>query len=418
MNKYDVIVVGAGPAGLMAAGQAAESGTKVLLLEKMDTPANKLRITGGGRCNITNAAPINEFIKSFGMNGRFLRPVFSRFFSTELLQFFYNAGIRFVTEADGKIFPEDDKADTIVDFLLNWIRERGVTLQTGFTVNRLLIENGKLTGIAGSSSDKIYYTENIIITTGGASYPGTGSSGDGYSLAKSAGHTIINIRPSLIPLEIAGNIAQDLQGISLSNVTVKVLVNGKNITSRSGEMVFTHYGVSGPLILLISKIVVEHLLIKQKVFLSIDLKPEMDDKTLDAFLLSEIKTHGKKLFKTLLNEWLQKKLVPACINLLNIQPDKLCNQINAEERKKLRIWLKDFRLEVKNYRPLPEAIVTAGGVNLKEIDPNTMGSKLIKGLYFAGEVLDLDADTGGYNLQAAFSTGWAAGKAAAATFLH
>ncbi|MFH1287950.1 MAG: NAD(P)/FAD-dependent oxidoreductase [bacterium] len=412
MNKYDVIVVGAGPAGLMAAGQAANSGAKVLLLEKMDTPANKLRITGGSRCNITNSAPINKFIKSFGINGRFLRPVFSRFFSTELLHFFENSGLRFVTEPDGKIFPEDDKSDTIVNFLINWARERGVTLQTGFSADQLLIENGKITGVKGSS-DKVYYSESVIITTGGASYPSTGSRGDGYALAESAGHTIIKIKPSLVPLEIAGNIAPDLQGVSLSNVTVRILVNGKNLSSRSGEMIFTHYGVSGPMILLLSKTVVELLIVKQKVFLSIDLKPDMDENILDAFLLSEIKTHGKQHFKTLLKECLQKKIASVCMNILNIQPDKLCSQINVTERKQLRMWLKDFRMEVKNYRPLPEAIITAGGVNTKEIDPNTMESQLIKGLYFAGEVLDLDAETGGYNLQAAFSTGWMAGKTAA-----
>ena len=415
MNKYDVIVVGGGPAGLMDAGQAADSGAKVLLLEKMSKPANKLRITGGGRCNISNSAPINNFIKSFGTNGRFLRPVFLKFFSDELLKFFSRSGIRFVTEPDGKIFPEDDKADTIVSFLLNWIKQLGVTIQTSSEVNRLLIENGKIEG-AVSSSDKIYFTENIIITTGGASYPGTGSNGGGYTLAGSAGHTIVKIRPSLVPLEISGNIARDLQGVSLSNVSISIIVNGKNMLSRSGEIIFTHYGISGPLILLISKTVVELLLKRLKVILSIDLKPDTGINKLDVFLLSEFKTHGKQQFKTLLKEWLPKKLVPVCISILNIQPDKLCSQINTEERKQLRMWLKDFRMEIKNYRPLAEAIVTAGGVNTKEINPNTMESKLIKGLYFAGEVLDLDAETGGYNLQAAFSTGWAAGRSSSGNF--
>ena len=253
----------------------------------------------------------------------------------------------------------------------------------------------------------------MIVATGGASYPATGSTGDGYRMAQAAGHAIVPIRPALVPLETAGDIAPRLQGLTLRNVSVRVWGDGKKLAEAFGEMLFTHFGVSGPITLTLSRQVVDALRLGQQVCLSIDLKPALDEPRLDARLLRDLDAHGKRQFQTLLQDLLPRKLIPVCIDLTGISPHKVGHQIAAQERKQLRTWLKDFRLQVTGYRPFTEAIVTAGGVDTREVDPRTMASRLVKGLYFAGEVLDVDADTGGYNLQAAFSTGWVAGRSAA-----
>jgi predicted Rossmann fold flavoprotein len=443
MTGRQVIVVGGGAAGLMAAGQAAGLGAETLLLEKMNRPGRKLRIAGKGRCNLTNVAPLPEFIAHFGPNGRFLRQAFSRFFTPDLVAFFEELGIRTATERGGRVFPASGQAQDVVDALVQWVDERGVTLQTRSPVERLLVERGRVTGVqvAGvgvsrapyherraststSTSTKVYHADAVIVATGGASYPGTGSTGDGYRLAESVGHTIVPIRPALVPLETAGDIAPRLQGLSLRNVGVRVWASpwhyspgqvGKKQAEAFGEMLFTHFGLSGPIILSLSRQVVDALRLGQRVVLSIDLKPALDERKLDARLLRDLDAHGKRQFRTLLKGLLPRKLIPVCIDLVGIPPDKVGHQITAEERQRLRTWLKDFRLEVTGYRPFTEAIITAGGVDTREVDPRTMASRLVPagGLYFAGEVLDVDADTGGYNLQAAFSTGWVAGRSAA-----
>jgi len=278
------------------------------------------------------------------------------------------------------------------------------------------VKDGKVVGVRVASSQKMTHgkrdekADSIIITTGGASYPATGSTGDGYRLAESVGHRIKRIRPALVPIETAGDIAARLQGLNLRNVSVRLLVDGKRSSELFGEMSFTHFGVSGPIILSLGRQVVDTLHLGKNVILSIDLKPALDEKKLDARLLRDLDAHGKQQFRTLLKGLLPKKLIPVCMELTGIPEDKIGNQITGQDRKKLRKWLKDFRLEVTGHRPFPEAIVTAGGVNTQEVDPRTMESRLVKGLFFAGEVLDIDADTGGYNLQAAFSTGWVAGR--------
>ena len=419
MTGHRVIVVGGGAAGLMAAGQAAGLGAETLLLEKMDRPGRKLRITGKGRCNLTNVAPMPEFIAHFGPNGRFLRQALSRFSTSELVAFFEELGVRTVTERGGRVFPASGqacpersrRAQDVVDALVRWIRKRGVTLQTQSPVERLLVEGGRVVGALAAG--RIYRADATIIATGGASYPATGSTGDGYRLAASVGHTIVPIRPALVPLETAGNIAPRLQGLSLRHVTVQVWVNGKKRAKKFGEMLFTHFGLSGPIILSLSRQVVDALRLGQSVILSIDLKPALDEHKLDARLLRDLDGHGKQQFRTLLKGLLPRKLIPVCIDATSIPPDKAGHQITAQERKRLRTWLKDFRLEVTGHRSFAEAIITAGGVDTREVNPRTMASRLVEGLYFAGEVLDVDADTGGYNLQAAFSTGWVAGRAAA-----
>jgi hypothetical protein len=395
----------------MAAGQAAQLGAETLLLEKMDRPGRKLRIAGKGRCNLTNVAPVSEFIAHFGPNGRFLRQAFHQFFNSDLAAFFEELGVRTVTERGGRVFPASGQAQDVVDALVWRIGKQGVTLQTRSPVERLLVEGERVVGV--QVSRRIYRADAVIVTTGGASYPATGSTGDGYRLAQAVGHTIVPIRPALVPLETAGDVAPRLQGLSLRNASVGVWVNGEKQAEAFGEMFFTHFGVSGPIILSLSKRMVDALRLGQRVILSIDLKPALDEGKLDARLLRDLDAHGKQHFHTLLKGLLPSKLIPVCIDLTGIPPDKAAHQITSEERQRLRTWLKDFRLEVTGYRPFTEAIITAGGVDTREIDPRTMASRLVEGLYFAGEVLDVDADTGGYNLQAAFSTGWVAGRSAA-----
>jgi predicted Rossmann fold flavoprotein len=407
-----VIVVGGGPAGLMAAGQAALAGADVLLLEKMRRPARKLRITGKGRCNLTNIAPVREFVAHFGPNGRFLRSAFARFFSEDLVRFFNDLGVDVVTERGGRVFPVSGTAAEVVGALEGWVRACGVNVETRMPVAALSVEDGQIAGVKAGAGE-FREADAVIVAAGGASYPGTGSTGDGYRLAEAVGHTVVPIRPALVPLKTAGDTAPRLQGLSLRNVKVALWVGCEVAGEEFGEMLFTHFGVSGPVILTLSLLAVDALLKGQEVAVAIDLKPALDDHKLDVRLLRDLDEYGKRRFHTLLAGLLPNKLIPVCIDQTGIAADKQGHQITGKERDRLRAWLKDFRLEVTGYRPFTEAIVTAGGVDLDEIDPRTMASKLVAGLYFAGEVLDLNGDTGGYNLQAAFSTGWLAGRSAA-----
>jgi predicted Rossmann fold flavoprotein len=427
MTARRVIVIGGGPAGLMAAGQAAEMGAETILLEKMNQPARKLRITGKGRCNLTNVAQLSDFISHFGPNGRFLRQAFSRFFAAELINFLEGIGIRTVIERGGRVFPSGGGAQDVADRLMTWALNQGVHIRTHSPVERLLLKEGQLEGVEvlagspvrrrnlnrGRSGKQVYRADSVIIATGGASYPSTGSTGDGSRLAKSVGHGLVPIRPALVPLETAGDIAPKLRDLTLRNVLIRVLVNGKKKAEAMGEMLFTDFGLSGPIILSRSRTVVDALRQGHKVSIRIDLKPGLDERKLDARLLRDLDLHGKNQFQTILKGLLPRKLIPVCTEWTGIRPDKPGNQVTGPERKRLGSWLKDFRLEVTGHRPFAEAIITAGGVDTRDVDPRTMASRLVEGLFFAGEVLDVDADTGGYNLQAAFSTGWLAGRSAA-----
>lgn len=416
---YDVLVVGGGASGLMAAGQAATLGAKTVVLEKMPHPARKVRITGKGRCNLTNTADLTNFIARFSPNGRFLRQAFSRFFSEDLIKFFEGIGLKVTTERGGRVFPASESAIDVVDALVRWVNQSGVRLITDTKIQEILIEGDRIAGVKVMTSSGITKNESlikartVIVATGGASYPATGSSGDGYRLAQQVGHTVIPARPALVPLESSELIKLDLQGLALKNVGVNLFADKKRVAQGMGEMLFTHFGVSGPIILTLSRTAVDALQNHQKVWLSIDLKPALDDAKLDARLLRDIQAHGKQKTRALLKGLLPGKLMPVCAKLCKIDPEKPMNQFGADDRKRLRQWLKDFRFEIDGHRSFAEAIVTAGGVNVKEIDPRTMASRLVPGLYFAGEVIDIDGDTGGYNLQAAFSTGWLAGRAAA-----
>ncbi|MBN2428960.1 MAG: NAD(P)/FAD-dependent oxidoreductase [Deltaproteobacteria bacterium] len=406
-----IVIIGGGPAGLMAAGQAATMGARVLVLEKMDRPALKLGITGKGRCNITNIAEVREFINHFGKSGLFLRQAFSRFFNTDLMDFLENIGLKLVAERGGRVFPASGKALDVVGFLLKWAKNSGVQIRTASPVDGLLIKDGVVKGVVCKGEN--IYCHAVILSSGGASYAATGSTGDGYRLAETAGHRVIPIRPALVPLETAGNQAGRMADLNLRNINVKMLVDGKKRREAFGELVFADFGVTGPVILTLSGETVDLLQLGKKIELSIDLKPALDERKLDARLLRDLEARGKEPVNSILRGLIPREMVPVCLDSISLPSDRRGNSLSAEERKRLRYWLKDFRLEVTGHRPFAEAIITAGGVDTREVDPRTMESRKVKGLYFAGEVLDLQADTGGYNLQAAFSTGWLAGRSAA-----
>ncbi len=407
-----LIVIGAGPAGMMAAGQAAGQGIRTLLLEKMDHPGQKLDITGQGRCNLTNTAPLEEFIHHFGKQGMFLRQAFARFFNQELVEFMQSIGVNTQVERGGRIFPLSNDATQVTRALVTWAQRQGVDLRTQTRVRSIMTREGQVSGVL-LEGDLELPANAVILASGGASFRQTGSSGDGFRMAADLGHTLEPIRPALVPIKTKGGLAKALQGLSLRNVAVSVYTDNKKMAADFGEMLFTHFGVSGPVILSMSGSIVDALRAKQKVEISIDLKPALDEARLDARLLRDFDAHGKQHFGTWLKDLLPAKLGPVIAELCAIPLDKVCHQVTAEERKRLRLLLKDMRLEVSGHLALEAAMVTAGGVSLKEVHPLTMESRRLRSLYFAGEVLDLAADTGGYNLQAAFSTGWVAGNAAA-----
>jgi hypothetical protein len=411
MTVRKVIVIGGGAAGLMAAGQAAEAGAKTLLLEKMKRPGRKICITGKGRCNITNLAETSDFIGHFGKTGNFLRQPFARFFNNDLMEFLEELGLEQVKERGGRVFPASGKAPDVLKVLLKWLQQCGVEIKQSSPVEELIIDDGRITGVIALGRE--IPCDAVILATGGASYPVTGSTGDGYRLAGTAGHQVIPIRPALVPLVTAGSIAGRLAELNLRNIKVRMLVNGKKYKEAFGELVFSKFGLTGPVILTLSGYAVDAIQNGNKVTFAIDLKPAMDENKLEARLLRDFASRGKEDFASLLRGLLPREMVPICLELTNIPADRKVHNISTKERRRLRTWLKDFRLEVTGFRPFAEAIVTAGGIDTKEVDPRTMESRLTKGLFLAGELLDIQGDTGGYNLQAAFSTGWLAGRSAA-----
>jgi predicted Rossmann fold flavoprotein len=403
--------VGAGAAGLMAASEAARRGAKVLLIEKMERAGRKLLITGKGRCNITNDAPMSDFFKHIYPTPRFLKPAFSGFFSSDIISILNEYGVETVVERGGRVFPASNLSADVVAALVKRASSAKVEIRYRTKALEILSSDGKVTGLKVESEGKqeIVYTENVIITTGGASYPATGSNGDGYRLAKELGHTLAPVRPALVSLLTEGPLAADLQGLSLKNVSAAVWVNSKKQKEEFGEMLFTHFGLSGPIILTLSRLVVDEMEKGHKVEITIDLKPALDEQKLDTRLLRDLNEHGKKHIDNMFKEWLPSKMIPVFFQQTGIDPNKECHQINAKERRKILSLMKTLRFLVVGNRSFKEAIITAGGVNVSEIDSHTMESKKVKGLYFAGEILDLDADTGGFNLQIAWSTGWLAG---------
>ncbi len=410
MNNWDVIVVGAGPAGLLAAGRAAGQGARVLVLEKMRSEGRKLLITGKGRCNITNNASPAEFIKHVFPDGRFLRNAFSHFYSKDIIELLEKHGVESTLERGGRYFPASNKSLDVLRALQKWVNEQKVEIRCGQRVEEFIVENGTIGGV--KTLTETYYAPRVVLATGGKSYPATGSTGDGYELAKSVGHTVVKPIPALVPLETNGDIAQRLQGLNLKNVKAVIWVDGKKAGEAFGEMLFTHFGLSGPIILTLSRIAVAALQNNSKVEVTIDLKPALDEQKLDNRLLRDLNEHGKKQLSNIFRNWLPASMIPVFIEELKLDPEKMCHQVSSNERKQIRHMMKNLRFEVLKNRSFKEAIITAGGIATKEISPKTMESRRIKGLFFAGELIDVDAETGGYNLQIAWSTGWLAGSSA------
>ncbi len=407
----NIAVIGAGASGLMAAGQAALSGAEVVIFEKMPRPGRKICISGKGRCNITNIAKLPDFIAHFGPGGRFLRQAFARFFAPELMDFFEGLGLPLVIERGGRVFPASGLAPDVLRALLEWTKEAGVRIKNNSTVDKLTVKDGSIKGL--HSGGREFPFDSVILATGGATYPETGSTGDGYTMAKALGHKIVAIRPALVGLQTKGEAAGRLAGLSLKNVGVKFLCNGKKFSKGFGEMAFTERGVEGPVILTLSGAVVDALNDGRKISLSIDLKPALDQKKLDARLLRDFKARATEPLSESLRGLLPRELVALALEHMGIEPERTASQVTKKERTSLVKWLKDITFEVTGHFPFTEAIVTAGGVDTKEIYPASMESRIVKGLFITGELLDIHGDTGGYNLQAAFSTGWLAGLSAA-----
>ncbi len=411
MSEYDVIVIGAGPAGLLAAGRAAELGSKVLVVEKMRSEGRKLLITGKGRCNVTNDKSISEFIKHVYPNGRFLKSAFSNFYSKDILKILEEYGVEIALERGGRYFPVSNKSKDVLEALLNSCKNFKVDIRCGLRVEKLVVENNIISGIV-ANGERIK-AKNVIIATGGKSYPATGSNGDGYELAKQAGHTVSTPIPALVPVETEGDTAKKLQGLNLKNVKAVVWIDGKKAGEDFGEMIFTHFGLSGPIILTLSRIMVAALRSKSKVEVTIDLKPALDEKKLDMRLQRDLAEHGRKKVGNIFRYWLPSTMIPVFISLLELDPEKECHQVSSKERKRIRHLLKNLPFKISGHRSFKEAIITAGGIPTTEISSKTMESKLVNRLFFAGEVIDVDAETGGYNLQIAYSTGWLAGNSCA-----
>ncbi len=410
--NYDVVVAGAGAAGLLAAGSAANTGAKVLLIEKMEAAGKKILITGNGRCNITNAAPIHEFYKHVFPNPRFLRQAFSEFSNRHIVELLNKMGVITKTEDHNRVIPVSNKASDVRDALLKWVSGMGVDIKYQCKLVQIFTPEKVVEGIETESNGKLekIKCKNLILCLGGNSFPATGSSGDGYHLAKTAGHSIKRIRPALVPLLTNNATQAGLQGLSLNDVIVSVWTQDKKINEQRGEMLFTHFGMSGPAILLVSKSVVECLEESKIVEIAIDLEPEMEEKELDLEMLQHLGGHGKMKLENLLYRWLQPRLIRFFLTNFNLDGNKEGHQVNSSERKKIVKAIKNLRFQITGTRSFKEAVITTGGVKLEEVDSKTMQSKIVKGLFFAGEILDLDADTGGYNLQIAWSTGYLAGK--------
>ncbi|MCY1714214.1 NAD(P)/FAD-dependent oxidoreductase [Caproiciproducens galactitolivorans] len=402
-RPYDALIIGGGAAGMLAAGTAAQNGLRVCLLEKKDRPGRKLLITGKGRCNLTNACDVQTLIASVPSNGRFLYSAVTQFTPQDTIRFFEDLGVPTKVERGNRVFPQSDKSVDVVDALTNFVKRNGADLVTG-EAKRLILKGNTVHGAQLADGTQIS-AKNVVVCCGGASYPATGSTGDGYRLAKQTGHTVTPLRPSLVPLVVSGDECREMMGLSLKNVSITVMdtKKEKTIYTDFGEMLFTHFGVSGPMILSASA----HMRDMEpgRYHILIDLKPALSIEQLDARLQRDFEQNHNRDFANSLSALLPRKMIPVMVSKSGIPPETKCNQITKEMRRSFAGLLKSYELQVTAFRPIEEAIVTSGGVKVSEINPKTMQSKLVNGLYFAGEVIDVDAYTGGFNLQIAFSTG-------------
>ena len=435
-QDYDVVVIGGGASGMTAAGRAAETGVRVLLLEKMKQPGKKILLSGKTRCNLSNVKDLNGFIAMFGDNGPFLYRALHHFPRESLLNLLRDSGVETKVERGGRIFPVSDHAEDVVHALRGFMEKHRVELRTGIRVGGIETREGRVTGVR---TDEGYFTsKSVVLAAGGATYPMTGSTGDGYRIAASLGHSIVKLRPALVPLIVEETeLAASMQGVSLKNVRMTAFAcdadqidlsripafeTGRGIRSkkrptavienRQGELMMTHFGLGGPITLLMSLSIVDALE-RGPVSVSIDLKPALDVKQLQERLQRDFNAAGKRTFRRIMADLVPHKMVEPLIGLTGVEGNRTANQITSRERDAIVMALKSLRFTIKSPLPLSRAVVTAGGISLKEIDPKTMASLKIAGLYFCGEVMDIDADTGGYNLQAAFATGWLAGESAA-----
>lgn len=403
----NVIVVGGGAAGMMAAVFAARNGQNVQLLEKNEKLGKKLFITGKGRCNITNAADIEDLFTAVISNPKFLYSGFYSFTNQQVIDFFEELGVKTKIERGERVFPVSDHSSDVIAAFSRELKSLGVSVSLHTEVKELLCEQDKVCGVLLTNGKKMK-ADAVIVATGGISYPSTGSTGDGYRFARETGHRVTELLPSLVPMEVRQWYAKELQGLSLRNIEIRITDGKKKLYEEFGEMLFTHYGVTGPVILSASSVVGKTLR-KKELTLHIDLKPALSEEQLDKRILREFDANHNKQYKNSIDSLFPAKLKPVMVELSEIEPEKKVNEITKEERQRLVHLIKDFTMTLTGLRGYNEAIITKGGVSVKEIDPGTMESKIIKGLYFAGEVLDLDAVTGGYNLQIAWSTGYLAG---------
>lgn len=412
----NIVIIGGGPAGILAAISASRPENNVTILEKMDSIGRKLLITGKGRCNITSSLDMSEFIKNIPGNAKFLYSAFKNFTNKDIIELLENEGVKLKVERGNRVFPVSDKSLEVLNAFKRILKRLNVNIILNSRVEEILIKGKNVCGVV-YNKNHIINADKVILATGGKSYPLTGSTGDGYVLAKKLGHSIIDLKPSLVPLEVRSiEFCKQLQGLNLKNVKIKIndIKNNKIIYQDFGEMIFTHFGVSGPTILggsahLIRYKDIDQLLISNKIELLIDLKPALTNETLNIRLVKDFEQFKNKQFKNSLYNLLPNRLIENIIKLSDINPNKKVNEITKDERQTLVYLLKNLKITIKGFRSIEEAIITSGGVNVKEIDPKTMESKIIKNLYFAGEIIDVDAYTGGFNLQIAYSTGYTAG---------
>ena len=411
MDKKKIIVVGAGPAGVMAAIRAGQLGQEVVLIEKNSSIGRKILLSGKGRCNLTNAADQESFFKRFSRNGQFLRDAFKKFFNTALIAFFEKNGLKLKTERQLRVFPVTDSSASVVEVLEKELSRQKVEIIYNSAVQDILVGNSKIKGVILYNAKRIL-ADKVIMATGGLSYPSTGSTGDGFRIAQAYGHRIAQPLAALVALETKQPYVKNLQGLTLKNIKLAFTEGKKKLVSDVGELLFTDFGISGPLVLTMSGLISEWLAKNKETRVEIDLKPALSNQQLDTRFLREFKNNPRKNIRNILKDFLPIRLVDTVLGIAKITPDRKSSHITQAERLNLVTILKAMRLDILRARPIQEAMVTRGGVDLRDINPRTMESRLIKGLYFVGELIDVDADTGGFNLQAAFSTGYLAGESA------